>query len=158
MLFYGVGAAGEGGGCPLIGPYVIPLWYHTQKPPRRVKIHRSGVRTGPLVYVAQVKTAIFSLKATWPFIRGNGGRLHCPVHVGRQAADDRSLSICYHEPPFKLDPLKPRVNGPFLVQGGDLGNKGCAVRQPTPVCRKQRGNFFTRKPEECVRCALGSSS
>ena len=49
----------------------------------------------------------------------NGRRLHCPVHVVRLAADSRSLSICYHEPPFKLDPLKPGVDSLFLVQGGD---------------------------------------
>ena len=72
--------------------------------------------------VAQVKTAIFALKNHlkadhwW-----NGGRLHCPVHVVRLTVDDWSLSICYHEPPFKLGPLKPAVNGLFLVQGGDLG-------------------------------------
>ena len=49
------------------------------------------------------------------------GRLHCPVHVVRLTVDESSLGICYHEPPFDLDPLKPVVNGLFLVQGGDRG-------------------------------------
>ena len=57
------------------------------------------------------------------------GGLHCSVHVVRKTVDERSLSICYHDPSFELDPLKPLINGLFLVRGGDLGNKGYAVRQ-----------------------------
>ena len=55
--------------------------------------------------------------------------LHCSVHVVRQTVDERSLSSCHHEPSFELDLLKPLINGLFLVQGSDLGNKGCAVPQ-----------------------------
>ena len=55
------------------------------------------------------------------------GRLHCSVHVVRLAVDPRSLSICYHEPPFKLDPQKALINGLSLVQGGDLGAMTAAV-------------------------------
>ena len=58
------------------------------------------------------------------------GRLHCSVHVVRLTADESSLSICYHEPPFKLDPLKALINGLFLVQGGDLGTMA-ALRAAT---------------------------
>ena len=47
--------------------------------------------------------------------------VHCSVHVVRLAVDPRSLSICYHEPTFRLDPQKALINGPSLVQGGDLG-------------------------------------
>ena len=47
--------------------------------------------------------------------------VHCSVHVVRLTIDYSSLSICHHEPIFKLDPLKAAVNGPSLVQGGDLG-------------------------------------
>ena len=47
--------------------------------------------------------------------------VHCSVHVVRQTVDKRSLSSCHHEPSFELDLLKPLVNGPSLVQGGDLG-------------------------------------
>ena len=47
--------------------------------------------------------------------------VHCSVHVVRLTIDYSSLIICHHEPPSKLDPLKAAVNGPSLVQGGDLG-------------------------------------
>ena len=50
--------------------------------------------------------------------------VHCSVHVVRLTVDPRSLSICYHEPAFRLDPQKPRVNGLSLVQGGDLRSHG----------------------------------
>ena len=53
--------------------------------------------------------------------------VHCSVHVVRLTFDDRSLSICYHEPPFELDPQKPAVDGLSLVQGGDLGAMTAAV-------------------------------
>ena len=47
--------------------------------------------------------------------------VHCSVHVVRLTIDYSSLSICHLEPTSKLDPLKAAVNGPSLVQGGDLG-------------------------------------
>ena len=53
--------------------------------------------------------------------------VHCSVHVVRLTVDQSSSSICYHEPPFKLDPLKALVNGLYLVPGGDLRSHGWAV-------------------------------
>ena len=50
--------------------------------------------------------------------------VHCSVHVVRLTVDDRSLSSCHHEPSSELDPQKPAVNGPSLVQGGDLRSHG----------------------------------
>jgi len=64
------------------------------------------------------------------------------------------LYIFYHDTPFKFGSLEPPINDLFLVQGFDLRNKSCAVRQPKPVNCSQRGNFFSKiKYEECVRCA-----
>ena len=95
--------------------------------------------------VVQVKTVIFSLQFHLNAVHWwNGGRLHCPVHVVRQTADGRSLSICYHDPSFELDPLKPLINGLFLVQGGDLGNKGSAAR--ATLCRNPSGSLRTTWP------------
>ena len=81
---------------------------------------------------------IFSLKSQlkadhwW-----NGGRTsYCSVHVVRQTVDQSSLSICYHEPPFKLDPQKALINGLSLVQGGDLGTMAS-------LCGIQAGSLRT---------------
>ena len=59
------------------------------------------------------------------------GPLHCSVHVARLTADGSSLSIRYHEPPFKLDPLKALINGLSLVQGGDLGTMAALCGNPS---------------------------
>ena len=56
---------------------------------------------------------------------------YCPVQVSRQAVDGRSLSICYHEPSSELGPLKPRVDGLFLVQGGDRGAMAALCGNPS---------------------------
>ena len=47
--------------------------------------------------------------------------VHCSVHVVRLTIGYSSLIVCHLEPPFELDPPKAAVNGPSLVQGGDLG-------------------------------------
>ena len=73
------------------------------------------------------------------------GRLHCSVHVVRLTVDPRSLSICYHEPPFKLDPQKNRVNGLSLVQGGDLGTVAALCGNPSRLVANNVGKSSTPK-------------
>ena len=64
-----------------------------------------GTRSPNEVHVAGLNGHFLVKKAHKAFIGGNGGYLLCPVHFGRQIVDEGSMSIFYHEPPFKPDPL-----------------------------------------------------
>ena len=85
------------------------------------------------------------------------GRLHCSVHVVRLTVDLWSLSICYHEPPFKLDPLKAAVNGLSLVQGGDLGTMAALCGNQAGPLQRTCAFLLAKEIEESPRCALNSS-